>query len=60
LAASEFFASLVQVWFTAAHDDASNPTLNQKVDQMKQWLPQMLPELLICSKLSEADKRNII
>ena len=31
-----------------------------KVDQVKQWLPQVLPELLICSKLSEADKRNII
>ena len=60
LSASEFFASLVQVWFTAAHEDASNLTLNQKVDQIKLWLPQILPELLICAKVSEADKRNII
>ena len=39
LAASEFFASLVQVWFTAALDDDSDPTLSQKVDLVKQWLP---------------------
>lgn len=26
----------------------------------RQYLPQVLPELLICTKLSEADKRNII
>jgi len=39
LAASEFFASMVQVWFTAAFDDASDPAMAQKVDQVKQWLP---------------------
>ena len=32
LAASEFFASMVQVWFTAAFDNASDPTMTQKVD----------------------------
>ena len=35
LAASEFFASMVQVWFTAAFDDASDPAMAQKVDQIK-------------------------
>ena len=27
---------------------------------MKQSLPMLLPELLICTRLSEADKRNLI
>ena len=60
LAASEFYALMVQVWFMAAYVDTQDPQMATKVDQFKQWLPQVLPELLICSKLSEADKRNII
>ena len=31
-----------------------------KIALVKQWLPEVLPELLICCKLSEADKRNLI
>ena len=27
---------------------------------MKVWLPKVLPELLVCSKLSEADRLNMI
>jgi len=27
---------------------------------VKQSLPHLLPELLICARLSEADKRNLI
>ena len=60
LAASEFCASMIQVWFMASFSDANDPDMASKVAQVKQWLPQLLPELLICSKLREADKRNII
>ena len=34
--------------------------MTQKVDMVKQWLPQVLPEMLVCSRLTEADMRNII
>lgn len=44
----------------AALDDLHDESLKAKVDAIKAWLPQILPELLICSKLSEADKRNTI
>lgn len=32
LAASEFFASMIHVWFTLAMDDANDETMSQKVD----------------------------
>ena len=57
-ASSEFCASMIQVWFMASYSDDESDA--SKVDQVKQWLPSLLPELLICSKLREADKRNII
>ena len=39
LAASEFFASMVQVWFMAALDDLHDESLKVKVDAIKAWLP---------------------
>jgi len=57
LSASEFFANMVQVWFTVAQGEETSP---QARDHVLQWLPQLLPELLICCKLSDADKRNTI
>ena len=58
LAASEFLASMIQVWFMLAEQGSEQESATTEL--VKACLTYLLPELLICSKLADADKRNLI
>ena len=59
LAASEFWSGLVQVWLYNQVDE-TDPQEVIKRDGVKSFLPQVVPLLLECCRLAEADKMEVI